>query len=154
MTAYANATSSTSRQTTTPRQRNWKRLNDELERLAALYPQAGHNAKTLNAVAWEWARLLDAWEVNHIEFQDAMVVVKSRCRFFPTPGDLKAAIDWIREHPPRIPESRRLQDYSFGPIPEERRAKTREAIAIITAQLKREITPDEASRRIAALGFK
>lgn len=83
-----------------------------------------------------------------------MVVVKSRCRFFPTPGDLKAAIDAIREHPPRVPESRRLQDYSFGPIPEERRAKTQEAIDIITAQLTKKITPDEASRRIAALGFR
>ena len=147
------ATSSTSPQLT-PRQRNWRRLNDELKTLSLLYPEAGHNADSLNVLAWEWARLLDAWEVNHIEFRDAMVVVKSRCRFFPTPGDLKAAIDAIRENPPRVPESRRLQDYSFGPIPEERRAKTQEAIAIIAAQLKREITPDEASRRIAALGFR
>lgn len=124
-----------------------------MERLAALYPQAGHNAKTLNAVAWEWARLLDAWDVNHIEFRNAMTVVKSRCCFFPTPGDLKKAIDTVREKPPRVPEDRRLPAYTFGPIPEEQREKTRRAIEIITAQMTGKTHPDDAARQIAELGF-
>ena len=137
----------------TPRQRNWLRLNDELRRLSLLYPEAKHDDDSLNVVAWEWARLLDAWEVNNIEFRDAMTVLKGNCRWFPTPGDLKAAIDWVREHPPRVPEDRRLEAYTFGPFPEERQEKTRRAVEIIAAQLKREITSDEAARRIAALGF-
>lgn len=149
----ANPTSSTS-PPLTPRQRNWLRLNDELKRLSLLYPQAGHDDASLNVVAWEWARVLDDLGANNVEFADAMAVVKRRCRFFPTPADLAEALRWIRENPPRVPESRRLPEYSFGPIPEERRRKQDEAIAVITAQMTKRITPEEAARRIAALGFR
>ena len=125
-----------------------------MKRLSLLYPQAGHNAESLNVVAWEWARMLDDLGANNVEFADAMAVVKRRCRFFPTPADVAEALRWVREHPPRVPEERRLEAYSFGPDSEERRQKTQQAIAIITAQLTKQITPEEASRRIAALGFR
>lgn len=129
-------------------------LNEQLVRLAALYPEAGHNDKTLRVTAKEWAELLDAWEASGREFMDALTVVKTRCNFFPKPADLKSALDWIREHPPRVPESHRLPEYTFGHESAERREKTQKAIDIITAQLTKKITPDEAARRIAALGFR
>lgn len=118
-------------------------------RLAALYPEAGHNGKTLRIVAEEWAALLNAEAASAREFLDTMAVVKRRCHFFPTTADLKESLDWVREHPPRIPENRRLEEP--GPTPESRE-KAAACCAIISRQLKREITPEEASRELAALG--
>lgn len=125
-------------------------LNEQLGRLAALYPEAGHNGKTLRIVAEEWAALLHAEEASERELMDALAVVKRRCRFFPKTADLKEALDWVREHPPRIPESRRLPEADSRPMSE----KAKRAAEIIAAQLTKRITPQEASRQIAALGLR
>lgn len=126
---------------------NWNLLYDQLQRLATLHPECGHNGKTLYVVAQEWAAVLEHEEASTAEFLDALAVVKRRCKFFPTPADLVEGLREIREHPPRIPEQMRLPEPEFTP---EKQARVRACCAIIAAQLARQITPDEASRRLNA----
>lgn len=133
-------------------------LCDQLSRLVALYPEAGHNSGSIRVVAEEWAALLKREEASTTEFIAAMEVVKRRCRFFPTPHDLAEALQYVREHPPRIDEARRLPEPPPGGMSDEKRERLRRAIDIIRRQIsgprEHRLRPDEARRRINALGLR
>lgn len=131
-------------------------LCDQLSRLVALYPEAGHNSGSIRVVAEEWAALLKREEASTTEFLAAMEVVKRRCRFFPTPHDLAEALKHVRENPPRIGEQYRLEEPPPG-ISDEKRERVRKAIDIIRRQFtgpkEQRLNPDEARMQIRALGF-
>lgn len=131
-------------------------LCDQLSRLVALYPEAGHNSGSIRVVAEEWAALLKREEAATTEFLAAMSVIKRRCRFFPTVADLSDALRHVRENPPRIGEQYRLEEPPPG-ISDEKRERVRKAIDIIRRQIsgpkEQRLPPEEARRQIRALGL-
>lgn len=116
----------------------------ELLRLAAHYPEAGHNGTTIRIIAEDYHHDLVSEGVSPQNFREAVVEARKRTAFFPKVSDILKAHHEIVSRPQPASRVAGLIAETTRERSEEETALAKRNFAIIGRMARGEITQEQA----------
>lgn len=117
-----------------------------LLRLAAHYPESGHNGKTLAIISDDYLHDLRSEGITPQNFREAVAEARKRTAFFPKVSDIIKAHHSLTSQPqPTRRVAGLLDEHTRERSPEET-AIARRNLGLIRRQAEGEITEAEATR--------